>query len=306
MISVSVFLKGDAMSLYMQNAIQFLKEQKEQFAKNDQCRELPPHLIVENKSGPAAIVIAPSLDKDLALKAAAMCSIGFSPVSMTIAFDALMSNAEESDEKQDCIICHSIDKEGDMKMSVLPYTSVDSQVMWQEEHFFSPKDSDDESISGDIPAALLDVMRTSNEEFMQDVKKEFGKEGMSEEEQNFHCGRAIISLLIGMGFKIVDLFSYKHPEWTQAKDKGIALVKEMVAMKKIDPAYQQKLEETIASCIGKPAFLEKFEHYLTEAKCECPKGSSLIEFVENFQQTCMQPLALGNESAKKIFSKFDL
>ena len=99
------------MSLYMQNAIQFLKEQKEQFAKNDQCRELPPHLIVENKSGPAAIVIAPSLDKDLALKAAAMCSIGFSPVSMTIAFDALMSNAEESDEKQDCIICHSIDKE---------------------------------------------------------------------------------------------------------------------------------------------------------------------------------------------------
>lgn len=295
------------MKYNIKTAINFLKMQKEQFAKSPNSKELPPHVIVESQDGPEAIVISPSLNKDLAIKAAYLCNIGFQPSSMTIAFDALMSKVENQDEKQDCIVCHNIDKEGEMKMSVLPYTSVDDKVFWiDEEQNFDPSLDETEAIQGDIPDALVQVMKSTPSNLMQEIANDLGSECLSTEEAKFQVGRIIISILIGMGFKIVDLFSYKHPHWTEARQKGISIVKDLVSQKKVNPEYEAKLLETVTSHIGKPSFIEKMEHHLTLAGLNCPEGLSNIEFVQKFQQTCMQPKAIDHEVAKKIFTRFDV
>jgi hypothetical protein len=292
------------MSYDSSKAVNFLKQQKERFAKNE-GGELPPHLIVESKDGPEAIIIAPSLDKDLAMKAAYLCSLGFQPNSMTLAFDALMSRVEEETEKQDCIICHNIDKDGEMRMSVIPYTSVDNNVFWLEEQVFDTKSDESEEISGDIPATLVKIINERDNTFLDDIIQDYNKEGVSAEQAKFQTGRTIMSLLIEMGFKIVDLFSYKHPEWTDAKEKGLHLVKEMVKMQKVNPSFQSKLEEDVKSAIGNPSFVERFEHHLTEAKCKVDDGSKLIDFVLKFQQTCMQPNRIDIDSVNKILSRLN-
>jgi len=277
------------MSFGIEQVCSFLKAQKEQVVKKSNDQDMLPIVIVERDDLPVAIIISPNMNKDLATKAAIISKIGFDPNSLTVGFDATIRVEGGNETKRDCIICHRITKDEKIEMAIMPYIFIDEEIHWEEEiKSYS-------EIGGDIPERLKSIMsQDSAKGFALDDENiaEEAKE-MSPEKFIFHSSRAALKVLMASGYKVIDLFSYRHPEWTDAKERGICLIRELVENNMVSQKYQSRLEEVVQNHIGTPSFNEKFEHYIHVSKCKLPKGIKLFKFVNMFQQMCMQPMPLA-------------
>lgn len=276
------------MSFDIEQVCSFLRAQKEQVVKKSNDQSMLPIVVVERDESPVAIIISPNMNKDLATKAAIISKIGFDPNSLTVGFDATIRLEGKDQTKKDCIICHQITKDKKVEMAIMPYNFINEEIHWEKEIRSYVE------IGGDMPEKLKEIMSkdTAKCHIFEDESVAEEAKKMSPEKFIFHSGRAALKVLIASGYKVIDLFSYHHPEWTDAKERGLALIKELVENNMIDQKHQAKLEEVVQNHIGTPIFNEKFEHYIHIYKCKLPKGIKLFKFVDMFQQMCMQPIPL--------------
>jgi len=287
------------MSYSISSVASFMKSQKErELAKDSDDADLGPHIIVEKDGNPAAIFIAPkTTDKIQACKAAMMCKIGFDPDSITLGFDAIISSFGDQKVEKECIVLQKIDKENKIEMATMPYEVYGDKLVWDED--LQQELDNPIGIFGDITDKLMAIMNISTdhvsvEEVLNGV---LSKEEISEFSRDkfvFYTSRAAMGYLMGMGFKIIDLISYKHPEWTDAKENGEKILDKMVEAEIISEEQKKKLFDIVKNHVGTIVFKERFEHELTVAKCKLPKKMKIFTFVSIFEQMCIQPKA--NES----------
>lgn len=282
------------MSYSIQSAASFLKSQKErELSKNSEDADLGPHIIIEKDGNPAAIFIAPkTTDKLQACKAAMMCKIGFDPDSITIGFDAIIKSYGDKNVEKECLVLQKIDKQKKIEMTTLPYDVYGENIVWDDE-LHEELDSPT-GIFGDVTDKLKAIMNVSTddisvEEVLSGVISTEDIKDFSREKFVFFTSRAAMGVLMGMGFKIIDLISYKHPEWTEAKENGEKILQKMVEAEIISEEQKVNLLDIVKKHVGAITFKERFEHQLAVAKCKLPKKMKLFTFVNIFEQMCIQP-----------------
>ena len=305
------------MSYKIQQTMNFLRVQKERLCASEQdSADLPPHIIIVKDGVPAGIFIAPSMDREIVMEAAAMCKVCFDPDSITVCFDAFIKKQSEEYEEgneTECLVCHKVDRNNEVEMCVMPYDYTimadenDSHIVWQKsiiEH-----DKAEGMIDGSINQVLTRIMNLKyNPKEIKKLMLESGEklslhgdEDVIDDEHFAFCSiRACMSQLMDKKFKVIDLISYKYPEWTGANEKGIELLDEMIKMKIMNKKHYDKIVEIINKNIGTPAFVERFEHYLTMSNCKLPDDMTIKSFTQLFQQMCISPQNFKNNS---IFGK---
>lgn len=279
------------MSYNMTSAASFMKSQKErEFSRDRDNADLGPHIIVEKDGNPAAIFMAPkTTTKIQACKAAMVCKVGFDPDSITMGFDAIITNVDDESERE-CLVLQKIDRQKNIEITVMPYqVDQDKNLVWEEnleDEIGSPT-----KVFGDVVNKLKKIMAISSDEFsIENVLNEvISSEEMSREQFLFHTSRAAMSVLMGMGFKIIDLISYKHPEWTNAKENGEKIIDKMIESEVVAEEHKEKLLNIVKNHIGQITFKEKFEHQLVVSNVKMPQNMKLFTFVQIFEQMCIQP-----------------
>lgn len=216
------------------------KKIKERFLPFTERGDIPPIVLVEKDDKLIAMIIAPQVDKYLGLSAVRFANLYFQPDSVTMYVDAHMSqldglknaSKEEAMEEMtrrfppgsmqkmcdeegacatgiivDCIICHVIDKAGNVKMSSTPYDYHGAEgppFKW-----LPNKNIDDPNIvvTGFIPDSLRTIMATSFEndvsvKYARDMLGIFGSKSV--EEQNQFIMKMLISSMKVGGFTLLN------------------------------------------------------------------------------------------------------
>ena len=270
-------------------------EQHMEFAKLQKIQsdgdDMHPHVIVEKDNNVVAVVIAPSMEKSQILQAAFLCKLGFDPDSLTITFDAKIRNSEDESESHECLIAHRIERNKKVSLMVLPYVYDGNNVEWIEQGGAIITDNCD-VIDGKVNAAIKKIMDdqplTQQKEFYEMIEKSIDITKETPEKILFHTSRAVMAILISMKFKIVDLLSCQHPEWTEGKTRGKQFIDRMIADGIIKPDSKDKLHEVIDKHMGKATFSEVFEHYIVLFGFSGLDISSST-FAKKFEAMCMSP-----------------
>lgn len=326
--------------------VDFAKQQKSWAVEKTQRGDIPPTVIVERNGQVQAIVIAPQIDKYLGLQAAAMCHAGYDPDSITMVMDAHIGtmasgtkpDGEKMSEKDieeataafrkkypkgmqaacddegacetgditDCLICHRIDREGNISMVTLPYAYhgkegppfkwLDQDPKYKDMLTGSSEGDKGLQLKGLIPDALREIMKSQSlMEHLQEVPsfKEVAEHfnDFSPERVQFHVIRAIISMMSAKKFMILDFVSGTHPEWTGAKDEANVMLSKMVETGFVPKEAHQPMKELIDNHIGTLAFREKMTTLLTANGYWLPAEprQDIERFVIKFEAICMSP-----------------
>lgn len=294
------------MSQVVFEACKFAVNNKNNAIRNGTTKNLNPLLIVEKNDHPAVIFSSPNNNLQYVMGAASVSKVGFNPQSLTVIFDITYKPKDTKHNKYDvdfeeceAILVYNIDKDNNVKSVMIPYTINFDQIEWHEQIECATEDE----LRGHIPKKLKVIMGMSSltrekPDLLEILNLEKDDlEGFDDEKFEFFSGRAVISILMKKKFKVIDLFTYKHIEWTDAKNKAKAFINALVEMKKIDKKHENKFLDLVEKNIGSPAFHERFEHQLSVVNFKPPKKMGLNTFVSMFQQVCMSP---GIEST--IFS----
>jgi len=202
------------------------KTQKQVFSQMGNGGDMPPVVICERKGKPQICVIAPTVDKHLALNAALLLRGAFACDAITLITDGytLKNPTKEDAEKfygkgvsmqeafingsekiSECITCMHYGTDGKIELSMMPYVFKDGDVQWGKEETLSEKK--DGEIKGFLAESLREIMsrQTCLEmEPLQQAVEYFGIEG--EEKQLHHTGRAARSILKNKDYLIIECF----------------------------------------------------------------------------------------------------
>lgn len=193
-----------------QSWVEFAKFQKAWAVEKLERGDIPPTVIIERDGHVQAIVVSPQVDKYLGLQAAAMCQAGYDPDSITMVMDAHIGTmtpereegtppmTEEDIEKAtqefrkkypkgmqhacdnedacatgditDCLICHRINRKGEISMVTIPYAYhgkdgppfkwLDQEPKYKKMFEGSTDGPDGLVLKGLIPDALRKIMTT--------------------------------------------------------------------------------------------------------------------------------------------------
>lgn len=274
--------------------------------------DITPTVIVERDNQALAIVMAPSVDKELGLACAKLCKVGFDADHLTLIVDARLHKSafnmtpEELSEKFpqgsmqklceegkqeesgiiDCLVCHRISKNCEIELILLPYScSGKGTLKWLDSEI-NPSSND---VQGVIPDALREIMKLDVQKGLQkilDISKNF--QDYSPERSRFHLSRAMITVLTREKFFVIDLISGRHPEWTDAKDKAILLIDKMIK----DGSFPREAKiplEKIMEQIGTSSFRDELTKLLNDNSYWLPSEirQEIPNFVVNFENFCI-------------------
>lgn len=151
----------------------------------------------------------------------------YEPGSMQKACDE--DGACEKGEIADVLLCHRVDGEGTLKMWMMPYAyhgKGGQPFRWMEEHPVAQKyntdgdDIDEATYTGFIPETMKAIMKQpgileGDNPVSTFLKQAASDMEMSPERQLYHTGRAILRLLSGQGFQVLDL--QEHPDGEESE-----------------------------------------------------------------------------------------
>jgi hypothetical protein len=232
---------------------EFARKVKMQWVENDKRGDIPPVVLVEKGDEVVTVAIAPDVDKHQGLHMALVLRKGFDPDRICIVLDSHFALPEPGDGPEemqkkyppgsmqkacdeegacsagkisDCLVCAYCDRDGKISMRVLPYDYHGKDgppFKWTTEGPFADaashayqEDKEGCYTQGLIPDTLRDIM-TKEKPLMQEKAVTLNPYGddFSEERKEFHTGRAVIMFLRSLGCQVEDLWSKKHPEWTE-------------------------------------------------------------------------------------------
>jgi D-Tyr-tRNAtyr deacylase len=240
--------KFDGSKKFSDEVIDFAKSQKNWAIKNAKTGNVPPTVLVKKDDRILAVIIAPQIDKNAGLQAAAMCHAGFDPDSLTIILDAHVykmpipdgKTKEEIKEEYkkkfppgamqkmfkegngeivECIICCTVDRGGETTMNVLPYNhdKGKDEFQWLENDVIKNNIFND--ADGYIPNNIRNIMAQPSLLEQTKMKQLAVLLDYSPERARFHTARVFLAMLSRKGFLVADYYSGTHPEWTDAKEK---------------------------------------------------------------------------------------
>lgn len=283
------------MSISIDNICNFARNNKEHLIKTGGS-DMNPILFVEQNGQPAAIIASPDMDKEKIIQAAMISKVSFNPDSLVFIFDATMTKQDSQEDKQDCLIIYQILRDKTMNSVVLPYSVLDENIHWEDKVL----SGNSKIIEGNIPESMKSIMdmepitkdnflnRSDEFDILDEEQVEFLR-SLPQERFSFHSSRAVLATLLDRKFKVVDCFSATNIEWTGAKQKGHKIIEVLVEKRKIKSEFKDKLIDIINQHLGEPVFVERFEFFLQKAKIKLPSSCNLSDFVQFFQQFCLQP-----------------
>jgi len=191
--------------------------------------DMNPCVIVERDGKVRAVVIANRLDKMEGLHIAFLCRKGFAADALTLICDAHIAHGKPGDENKwskpgsmqkacdeqgacktreitDCMICTRVcASDGKIQHVVLPYfydEKYQGEFHWLDDEINDMDERDPNVVlSGHIPDALRSIIREQtilDMQPLQAVAKDLGLD-LDRERQLYHGGRAILTVLAGMG-----------------------------------------------------------------------------------------------------------
>lgn len=286
----------------MAKLIGFAKEQKEFVIAWTETGDLPPTVLVERGDRLQAIIMAPDVDKNLALQAAALARLGFDPDSLVVIFDARMSQAtgkynyddaiedfqknypqglqyackndrEVAKNIVDCLICYRINRFCEMELTVIPYDYAGKKsgkaIQWLEnrmQYQAANNLSDQIGLVGFIPDSLKQIM--SSKKLFEQIPalKDLAENHMrfSEERARFHSARAVVGLLLKDGFLVTDLISGQHPEWTEASAVAEKLLDKLIDDGMLKEEAKLPILNMVNSFVGTKTFTEKLTEFFKD------------------------------------------
>lgn len=239
------------MSPELKQVAEYARQAKMEWVEKDQRGDVPPIVIVQKGGRVVMTITAPDVDKNKGLTIAQAVKMTVDPDLIMMVMDAHFAQippgvSEEEAAKMyppgsmqkmcdeegacdtgaisDCLICSTVDRNGEFQMDILPYSyhGKGTTFKWTE----LPADLDDaadKANDGDnvtaghkgyIPATLHRIMTKTtliiDTPEHQKMMKEFN---FTRERALFHAGRSMMRHLEGMGCTVKDDWSGDHPEW---------------------------------------------------------------------------------------------
>ena len=221
-------------------------------------------------------------------------------------------NACELGEISDCLVCHRITRDGVLSMVSLPYSyhgKGGPAFKWLDD---DPKykdvvqgteEKDGLVLKGFIPDSLRKIMSEppimDKHPALMELAKAF--KDFSPERVRYHTARAIMAILAGQEFVIMDMVSGKHPEWTNAKETGEQMLKAMIADGFLPKEALEPLIALLNEHIGTKLFQEKAVALFKENSYWLPGDwrDDIEAFVAKFESACMSPIMPDDKNAPK-------
>lgn len=294
--------------------------------------DITPTVIIERDGQIQAIIAAPQVDKHQGLKIAALSQVGFDPDYLTILLDAHIHKgsfkegqtpeeaAEEYHKKYpkglqaacdeegacdlgeiaDCLICHRIDRAGNIEMVTLPYAYHGKDgppFRWlsdekYKESVFAANAEEGKVLTGLIPDALREIMsRKSITEEIPALKKIAEDMEFTPERARFHTARAIMYILAGNGCLIKDFITPLHMDWIDYMPKAISFVEKAVSKGMFPREAKEPLLNVVKEHLGKKTFQDELSALLKDHSYWLPNEMRGEEdrFAFMFESIVMSP-----------------
>jgi hypothetical protein len=280
----------------------------------------PPVIFVERDNKIQAVIVAPEVDKYMALHAAKIGRIGFNADAIIMLTDAHIATAQldENTEKKltaeqaydlmknkfppgsmqkkvnsgqrgdilDVILCHRVTKDGKYSMIFLPYRSQDKKIHWIEDHpaavEINGSNKDMECI-GLIPESLRDIMQEKailERDDMDEIKKAGNILSYSPERQLYHIGRAVLKFLESQGFKVADM--QEKPQDDNTPDE---IIVSHVAIGDLIP--QKAIQEVVLLIANNPDPLDMMK-------------PDIVEILKKYHEEILERAKKANVSAAEV------
>jgi hypothetical protein len=204
------------------------RECKVDWVRRERRPDMPPVVIAERPAGTAlAMVIAPRVDRDLGLRAAALLRRGFDAARLIFIVETYMEvrargrpslepselqrrwEAGERGTIVECLSCFAVDASSPTVMALLPFEMGGRRVVWL------PEPDARGPAGGLVPDELGRIMSAPPLRDHPLIAEAASELGFDEERALFHSGRAGLSILAGEGFRVFDLVTARHPDWTE-------------------------------------------------------------------------------------------
>jgi arginine repressor len=210
-------MKSDVIPFNFDDFKRVAKRHKKMWVETSDRGDVPPTVFVEKDGQVVATIVAPQVDKHAGLHAAALARMGFDADALSIIMDAhtasvkakegaTMEEAEAEFRKQyppgsmqkmcdeegacergdivDVLLCQRIDRDGNFKMFLLPYSyhgKGGPEFKWLDKHpaveGFDPDAIDNTKCKGFIPEALREIIAQKqflDQEKIGELLKELG------------------------------------------------------------------------------------------------------------------------------------
>lgn len=291
--------------------------------------DILPTVICERDGQDQVIVVAPDMDKNLALHAANMLKFGMDPDSMIFMFDAHVaqgkrkegqtqeeaesefakkyppgsmqkmcdeSGACETGEITDCIIVHRVDRAGKISMATLPYSyhgKGGPPFKWLDDFDFARGDEADGEVqmTGYIPDAIRQIISQPEAPELTALKALQDAKDFTEERCRFHSARAVMHVLTVKKYMVVDFVTPTHPEWTDCLEKGKEFVERSIAKGMFPGEAKKPMMEIVEKYIGKKEFYDEMLKLFKENSYWLPSDirESIPMFVRMMENKILLP-----------------
>lgn len=307
--------------------IPFAKQHKENMIASSEKGDCPPAVIIEKHGKIQMIVVAPEVDKHLALSAIALLHTSLNPDVITMVLDARFSMGKakegetmeeamagyESGDMQkrveegnrgdivDCLLCYRITSNGETSAINIPYVYEGKDgppFKWldDEPQFKDKLNLTGDKVSGFIPEKLQEIMKMpvfqgDETEQLKVVADTFLPEER-EERIYYHSARAMMAMLAEKKYYVLDFISGSHPDWCGAKERGTKIVDKMVSDGFFPQEAANPVKSIIENHIAKKEFQDKFYDLLNENSYWLPATirSDIKKFVVEFETFCVAPM----------------
>jgi hypothetical protein len=313
--------------------VEYAKQHKMHIVETTDRGDITPTVIIERDGEVMSIISAPDVDKIQGLNIAALSQIGFDPDFLTILLDSHIhygkvkegqtpeeaqeeflkkyppgsmqkacdeQGACETGEITDCLVCHRINRKGDVEMVVLPYAYHGKEgkpFQWidpdKEQNIFSVKAGDENKVlEGLIPNTLRDIMtKGTNIQAIPELKKLAESLDISTERARFHTARAVMYILAGKNCTVKDYISPTHVEWIDYKPKSEKVMDQFVKSGMFPSEAVPYIQEILDKSLGTKGFQKELTELFADNAYWLPfevRGKEAnLAFL--FESMCMSP-----------------
>lgn len=317
--------------------IEYARQQKAIAVECTDVGDIKPTVIIERDGQVQAIISAPDVDKHKGLKIAAVSKVGFDPDFLTVLFDACATRVQKVQEGQEgqnpkdtienvieeyhkkypnglqaasnndneiinCLICHRIDRNGNIKMVILPYDYHGKDgppFRWLAESelpYFDNSESND--LTGLIPESLRKIMSLSTDPSeikipgIQELYDIVAGENL-EERTRFNIARAVMYILAETGCLIKDFITPLHMDWIEYIPKAISFIENIIKKGMFPNEAKEPLINCVKEHLGKKTFQDELTTLLKDHSYWLPnemRGEEYI-FATMFENIVMSPIS---------------